>query len=630
MTIYQDQSSGFTPEVVQVVNSATSTTVNGWGYTVQATLTTTGQTLTLPAIALTDITKSITIQNAGTFAFTLAIASGTITSAIGLIINPGSTFVVKAVSTTSAIVVSPTVAQNVPAENGTTVNTTGNTSYPANSALITFTLPSVGRFDVDTQIGANFSAVGNGNLYIRTSAGVEVPNSRVYVQNGSQGAMAAPIHINTQIDNLVANTTYQLWTAVAWAAVYGYDTPTPSQGGTKVTWNKISGFSPSTGQTVDYLKVKRTSTSQVLALNTDILFNSSQTGNIPYNPATGLATLSAGKLYRIKSRLVARNDGTGTTGRYILYDILTSANTALPSAANSTTGVQFLATSANNEGGGSEATADFLPTVNTDIKIRISGVDGNNFTLDADRSYLEITQLGSSPTIATPLPKVTNFTASGTFTRDPLSTYAIVEMVGSGGQGGYGFGTAGANTAYVGMGGGSGAYVKVLLTAAQLGTSQPVTIGAAGSSTSLGTLASAGGGNPGTGIYVNSDSSLISGTATPTQPRATFTINTGTDLGSKFGNLPSNAFVSQTSGRCCVQTSDGADSEMGRGARGLKPPSSPQSLTTPGGFAAQAAGANTGGGGSGDATYSPTAANGIAGSVAAGGSGFVKITEWFN
>jgi hypothetical protein len=231
--------------------------------------------------------------------------------------------------------------------------------------------------------------------------------------------------------------------------------------------------------------------------------------------------------------------------------------------------------------------------------------------------------------VATP-PKVTTFLSSGTFTRDPLSTYAIVEMVGGGGQGGYGFGTASGNTAYVGMGGGSGAYVKVLLTAAQLGASQSVTVGSPGGSSLFGSLATAGGGQAGTGMYINSDSGLTSGTATFTNPRATFSITTGTDLGSKFGNLPSNAFVSQTSGRCCVQTSDGADSEMGRGARGLKPPSGPQQLTTPGAFAAQAAGANTGGGGSGDSTYSPTAAAGIAGSVAAGGSGKLIITEFFN
>ena len=163
-----------------------------------------------------------------------------------------------------------------------------------------------------------------------------------------------------------------------------------------MTIDVVAGQSSVTGQSVDYLKVKRITSSQTIALSTDILFNSTPTGAIPYNSATGLATLTSGKTYKIKSRLVGRNDGTGTTQRYITYDIVTNANATLPATANPTQGTQFLATSTNNEGGGSEATAEFTPTANTDIKIRVTGIDGSNWTLDAERSYLEITQLGTS------------------------------------------------------------------------------------------------------------------------------------------------------------------------------------------------------------------------------------------
>jgi hypothetical protein len=170
---------------------------------------------------------------------------------------------------------------------------------------------------------------------------------------------------------------------------------------TLASYAQFSGGSQSVGTTSDNLKVKRITTSQVLALNTDVLFNSIPTGSIPYNAATGLATLTANKQYRINARLVGRNDGTGTTQRYITYEILNSANANLPITANATTGTEFLATSINNEGGGSEATADFTPTANTDIKIRITGIDGSNWTLDQDRSYLEITQISTSATTST-------------------------------------------------------------------------------------------------------------------------------------------------------------------------------------------------------------------------------------
>jgi hypothetical protein len=226
-------------------------------------------------------------------------------------------------------------------------------------------------------------------------------------------------------------------------------------------------------------------------------------------------------------------------------------------------------------------------------------------------------------------PKVTNFTNSATFTRDLSSTHAIVEMVGGGGTGGYGFGTATNNSAYVGIGGGSGAYAKVMLTAAQMGAIQTVTVGASGGASSFGSLATANGGVSGGGQYANSDLSLTSAMATPIQIRATFSISAGTDLGSKLGNLPSNAFVSSAAGKCYVQTSDGADSEMGRGARGLKSGLSGQSLNAPGSFLAQAAGANTGGGASGDATYTTTVGAGLPSSTAAGGTGFVRVTEYY-
>jgi hypothetical protein len=191
-------------------------------------------------------------------------------------------------------------------------------------------------------------------------------------------------------------------------------------------------YGPSGGsQSVDILKVKRITTSQTLALNTDIVFNSTPSGSITYNNTTGLATLLVGKTYRIKARLVGRNDGTGSTGRYITYEIVTSANASLPSTANSTTGTQVLATSALNEGGGGEATADYAPTVNTDIKIRITGIDGSNWTLDNDRSYLEIQQLGSSAT--TQFTGATGTVAgAGGFVPSPAATDNVNYLKGDG------------------------------------------------------------------------------------------------------------------------------------------------------------------------------------------------------
>jgi hypothetical protein len=228
------------------------------------------------------------------------------------------------------------------------------------------------------------------------------------------------------------------------------------------------------------------------------------------------------------------------------------------------------------------------------------------------------------------LPNVQTFTASGTYTKSIGCKYAIVEMVGAGGAGGYSFGSAGANTAYIGSGGGSGAYVKMLLTSAQIGTSQAVTVGAtSGAASSLGTLATANGGASGANIYINTDATTTSGSLSPNIARATFTITTGTDLGSKLGNLPSNGFVSQSPGVCIITTSDGADSELGKGARGIKTVGPSQRISGSSNYNSQSAAANSGGGASGDSTYSTTVSSGVASATGNGGSGKLIITEYF-
>jgi len=98
---------------------------------------------------------------------------------------------------------------------------------------------------------------------------------------------------------------------------------------------------------------------------------------------------------------------------------------------------------------------------------------------------------------------VQTFTTSGTYTPTTGMLKCIVEMVGGGGGGG---GTQASFDAA--SGGASGGYIKALLTAAQVGASQTITVGAGGAggstsggaggnggATSVGSLLSCGGGN---------------------------------------------------------------------------------------------------------------------------------------
>lgn len=74
--------------------------------------------------------------------------------------------------------------------------------------------------------------------------------------------------------------------------------------------------------------------------------------------------------------------------------------------------------------------------------------------------------------------KQQTFTSSGTYTPSAGMVYCIVEVLGGGGSGGS---AGGGNDS---AGGGAGAYSKSLLTAAAIGASKAVTIGAAGAAAS--------------------------------------------------------------------------------------------------------------------------------------------------
>lgn len=74
--------------------------------------------------------------------------------------------------------------------------------------------------------------------------------------------------------------------------------------------------------------------------------------------------------------------------------------------------------------------------------------------------------------------RIQKFTASGTYTPHADLIYAIVEVVGAGGAGGGAAATVGSLNG--GGGGGSGSYARSILSAATIGASQTVTVGAGG------------------------------------------------------------------------------------------------------------------------------------------------------
>lgn len=204
------------------------------------------------------------------------------------------------------------------------------------------------------------------------------------------------------------------------------------------------------------------------------------------------------------------------------------------------------------------------------------------------------------------------FTTSGTYV--PSANLLFAQVCAKAGGGGGGVGDAsGSGVIALGGGGGEGAFVEGFLTAAQIGASQSVIIGAGGAggtvsnwggstggTTSLGSLFSADGGVGGVGISSTSGTTGGGGGAGGSGGSGSLITP-----GAPGGN--SNAGTTNTAG---MGGGNGGAPSVGVAG------SSPASVTGNGGFA------NSGGGGGGGVGYG-SAANG-----GAGGSGFLKIIEY--
>jgi hypothetical protein len=215
--------------------------------------------------------------------------------------------------------------------------------------------------------------------------------------------------------------------------------------------------------------------------------------------------------------------------------------------------------------------------------------------------------------------KVQAFTGSGTYTPSTGMLYCIIECLGGGGGGAGATTTSGVGVGYGTGGGGAGAYSMKVSTAATVGASQSVTIGAAGTgtsgnsaggnggATSVGSICTANGGSGGAASSGSNAPGLggsggTAGTGDLAVPGENGCIGSG-------ANGVANIYI--TSGK-------GADSHYGQGGKSAYVGGGANS----GGNAAGGYGA----GGSGGASLN------VSGSVSggAGTAGYVIITEFCN
>lgn len=144
---------------------------------------------------------------------------------------------------------------------------------------------------------------------------------------------------------------------------------------------------------LDYASLlKSTSTSAAGA--TDIIFDK-YTGNMVYDPSTGLLTLAAGKTYLIQAGM--RQTASGMASDYKVCD--TSNN---PINANA-----IGAANANTSQGDNIISFYHNPPLNTQIKLRNTAGSG---TLGSGQQWMTVTQVGSSAVSNVPLSMVSGIT----------------------------------------------------------------------------------------------------------------------------------------------------------------------------------------------------------------------------
>jgi hypothetical protein len=239
---------------------------------------------------------------------------------------------------------------------------------------------------------------------------------------------------------------------------------------------------------------------------------------------------------------------------------------------------------------------------------------GTGISVTPSGSNIQIATTGAGAGISTVT--VQKFTTSGTYTPTSGMKYCTIECVGGGGGGGGCVGAAASNA--MGGGGATGGYSRATSSAATVGASQVVTIGAggtagaaaagtggAGGATSVGTLVVANGGAGGIGSNASTGTPWGAGG----QPAAA-----GTGDIAFAGNPGTSGFYAGVA--AALGSAAGTSGFFGGGG-------SSAAVTGGGAKVGVAGAANTGAGGTGGSAGS--AANAAGG---AGGTGFVIITEY--
>ena len=221
------------------------------------------------------------------------------------------------------------------------------------------------------------------------------------------------------------------------------------------------------------------------------------TGGTINGTAIGGATPAAGAFTTLslaRHAVADANYSVGSGISTVAYASITAARTVTLPAANSFAAGQLL-TILDESGSCSATNAITVTRAGSDT---IEGA--TSAVLGAPYARMILESNGSNQwTVVARSSSVVVFSSSGTYTPSPGMTFCDVDIFGGGGGGGGGCLEAASTACSGGGGGGGGGHAYGRFTAAEIGASQTVTIGAAGSAGAAATSNTTAGGNGGGG-----------------------------------------------------------------------------------------------------------------------------------
>jgi hypothetical protein len=376
-TILQDTASSGAAQktIATAINSAVNANTSAWNTSQDVTFTAPGQTATLPAIGASDFGKSITLRNAGTNSFVVALTGGSINSAIGLTMNPGSIWTFEAQSTTVANLVYTNASQSAIAEQGEVLTIQDGFPVSVTIADVTgssFTLNGQGTFQINVELVYQVSAAANdliAELY--TAANALIPNSKIRILDANPG-YAGNGSLTITI-NQASTTSYKLRARTGGGTGSIYN---GGLGNSKISWFKTSGqvaltAVPTTPQGFAHIDIGTPSVTAVSVIpNVGFV---QKAGNLGLS--SGWPILKAGKTYIIEASLSVGNYGAANANFPVaVFDICSGITTvALPSGVTGRA-VQLNLNSVPAIGGGvgegsRPAYAIFTPSVDTIVNL---------------------------------------------------------------------------------------------------------------------------------------------------------------------------------------------------------------------------------------------------------------------